>query len=28
VARHRHQLGRGGQHCLVPTPEQRARFLP
>lgn len=27
VARHRHQLGRGGQHCLVPTPEQRARFL-
>jgi predicted DCC family thiol-disulfide oxidoreductase YuxK len=28
VARHRHQLGRGGQQCLVPRPDQRARFLP
>jgi predicted DCC family thiol-disulfide oxidoreductase YuxK len=28
VARHRHQLTRGGPHCLVPTPAQRARFLP
>jgi predicted DCC family thiol-disulfide oxidoreductase YuxK len=27
VARHRHQLTRGGQQCLVPSPEQRARFL-
>lgn len=27
VARHRHQLSRGGPQCLVPTPEQRARFL-
>jgi len=27
VARHRHQLSRGGPRCLVPTPEQRARFL-
>ena len=27
VARHRHQLARGGPHCLVPTPDQRARFL-
>jgi predicted DCC family thiol-disulfide oxidoreductase YuxK len=27
VARHRHQLARGGPQCLVPTPEQRARFL-
>ena len=28
VARHRHQLTRGGPQCLVPTAEQRARFLP
>ena len=27
VARHRHQLARGGQQCLVPTPDQRDRFL-
>jgi predicted DCC family thiol-disulfide oxidoreductase YuxK len=27
VARHRHTLTRGGPHCVVPTPEQRARFL-
>ena len=27
VARHRHQLVRGGQQCLVPSPDQRARFL-
>ena len=27
VARHRHQLTHGGPQCLVPTPEQRARFL-
>jgi predicted DCC family thiol-disulfide oxidoreductase YuxK len=27
VARHRHSLVRGGPQCLVPTPEQRARFL-
>jgi predicted DCC family thiol-disulfide oxidoreductase YuxK len=28
VARHRHSLIRGGQQCLVPTPDQRNRFLP
>jgi predicted DCC family thiol-disulfide oxidoreductase YuxK len=27
VARHRHALSRGGPRCVVPTPEQRARFL-
>jgi predicted DCC family thiol-disulfide oxidoreductase YuxK len=27
VARHRHTLTRGGPHCMVPTAEQRARFL-
>lgn len=27
VARHRHKLTPGGPHCLVPTAEQRARFL-
>ena len=27
VARHRHRLTRGGQQCLVPSPDQRARFL-
>ena len=26
LARHRHQLTRGGRQCLVPTPDQRARF--
>ena len=26
VARHRHKLA-GGDACLLPTPEQRARFL-
>jgi predicted DCC family thiol-disulfide oxidoreductase YuxK len=27
LARHRHQLTRGGPQCLVPTAEQRARFI-
>src|SRR5581483_8153825 len=27
VARHRHQLVRNDASCLLPTPEQRARFL-
>jgi predicted DCC family thiol-disulfide oxidoreductase YuxK len=27
VARHRHGLVRGGPQCLVPTAEQRGRFL-
>ena len=27
VARHRHKLTRGGPQCLVPTADQRARFL-
>jgi predicted DCC family thiol-disulfide oxidoreductase YuxK len=27
VARHRHRLVRGGQRCLIPAQEQRARFL-
>ena len=27
VARHRHSLMRGGQQCLVPSPDQRTRFL-
>jgi predicted DCC family thiol-disulfide oxidoreductase YuxK len=27
VARHRHSLGGGAQQCLVPSPEQRVRFL-
>ena len=27
VARHRHQLVRGGQQCLIPAPDQRDRFL-
>jgi predicted DCC family thiol-disulfide oxidoreductase YuxK len=27
VARHRHQLIRGGTACLLPTPEQRERFV-
>jgi predicted DCC family thiol-disulfide oxidoreductase YuxK len=27
IARHRHQLTRGGPACLVPTPDQRARFI-
>lgn len=27
VARHRHGLVRGGPQCLVPSPDQRARFL-
>jgi predicted DCC family thiol-disulfide oxidoreductase YuxK len=27
VAKHRHRLTRGGPECLVPTPEQRSRFL-
>jgi predicted DCC family thiol-disulfide oxidoreductase YuxK len=28
VARHRHGLVRAGRQCLVPSPDQRARFLP
>jgi predicted DCC family thiol-disulfide oxidoreductase YuxK len=28
VARHRHQLVGGERQCLVPSPDQRARFLP
>jgi predicted DCC family thiol-disulfide oxidoreductase YuxK len=28
VARHRHKLVRGGDVCVLPTPEQRSRFLP
>ena len=27
VARHRHQLIRRGKACLLPTPEQRERFV-
>ena len=27
VARHRHRLSLDGAACVVPTPEQRARFL-
>lgn len=27
VARHRHRLTRGGPACLLPTPEQRIRFI-
>ena len=27
VARHRHRLVRGGPACVVPTPEERNRFL-
>jgi predicted DCC family thiol-disulfide oxidoreductase YuxK len=27
VARHRHQIIRGGPACLLPTAEQRARFI-
>jgi predicted DCC family thiol-disulfide oxidoreductase YuxK len=27
IARHRHQIIRGDASCLLPTPEQRARFL-
>ncbi len=27
IARHRHKLTRNGPECLVPTPEERARFL-
>ena len=27
VARHRHKLVRGGPVCVVPTPEQRDRFV-
>jgi predicted DCC family thiol-disulfide oxidoreductase YuxK len=28
VARHRHKLVRGGDVCVLPSPEQRSRFLP
>jgi predicted DCC family thiol-disulfide oxidoreductase YuxK len=27
VANHRHQLTRDGAACVVPTPEERARFI-
>jgi predicted DCC family thiol-disulfide oxidoreductase YuxK len=27
IARHRHHLVRGGRACVVPTPEERSRFL-
>jgi predicted DCC family thiol-disulfide oxidoreductase YuxK len=27
IARHRHKLTRGGPACLLPTREQRARFI-
>jgi predicted DCC family thiol-disulfide oxidoreductase YuxK len=27
IARHRHRLSSGGPQCLVPTAEERARFL-
>lgn len=27
IAKHRHQLSGRGTQCLVPTPEQRVRFL-
>ena len=27
MARHRHRLLRGGPRCLIPGPEQSARFL-
>jgi predicted DCC family thiol-disulfide oxidoreductase YuxK len=27
VARHRHRLVRGGERCLLPSPDTRARFL-
>lgn len=28
IARHRHKLTRNGPKCLLPTPEERERFLP
>lgn len=28
IARHRHKLTRNGPECLVPTAEERERFLP
>ena len=28
IARHRHKLTRNGPECLLPTPGERARFLP
>ncbi len=27
IARHRHRLTRNGPECLLPTPEEKARFL-
>jgi len=27
IARHRHRLVRGGPACVIPTPEERSRFL-
>lgn len=28
IARHRHKLTRNGPECLVPTVEEKSRFLP
>ncbi|MEO7334454.1 MAG: DCC1-like thiol-disulfide oxidoreductase family protein [Gemmatimonadota bacterium] len=28
IARHRHKLTRNGPECLVPSPNERVRFLP
>jgi predicted DCC family thiol-disulfide oxidoreductase YuxK len=28
VARHRYRIFGQSRHCFVPTPEQRARFMP
>lgn len=28
IARYRHKLTRNGPECLLPTPEERVRFLP
>jgi predicted DCC family thiol-disulfide oxidoreductase YuxK len=28
IARHRHKLTRNGPECLLPTPNERTRFLP
>ena len=27
IARHRHKLVRGAPACVIPTPDQRERFL-
>jgi predicted DCC family thiol-disulfide oxidoreductase YuxK len=28
IAKHRHELTKNGPECLLPTPEERRRFLP